>query len=134
MGLMGAVADATLKAGGRVVGVIPEDMVDRELAHQGVTELHVVGGMHERKALMAERAEAFLALPGGYGTLDELCEIITWAQLGYHKKPVFLLNDSGFYDGFLKFLKVSAEQGFIPLGHLDLLRVVSSVEELSRRA
>lgn len=130
VGLMGAVADGCLRAGGKVIGVIPQDMMQNELAHAGLTELHVVGGMHERKALMASRAEAFLALPGGFGTLDELCEIVTWAQLSYHQKPIYLYNASGFFDEFLTFLKKSSDAGFIPPSNLDLLKVISKFEEL----
>jgi len=104
VGLMGIAADTVLARGGRVTGVIPASMVDRELAHRGVTDLRIVGGMHERKALMASLADAFLVLPGGMGTLDELCEILTWAQLGLHRKPCGLLNVAGFYDHFLRHL------------------------------
>lgn len=103
-GLMGIVADATLAAGGRVVGVIPKALVDKELAHHGCTELHIVDTMHERKALMAEHADAFLAIPGGIGTMEEFFEVWTWRQLGYHDKPVGLLNQNGFYDALLQFL------------------------------
>src|SRR5262249_55489848 len=98
IGLMGVLADATLAGGGRVVGVIPRALVQRELAHQGLSELLVVETMHQRKALMADRADAFAALPGGYGTLDELFEVLTWAQLGLHARPVGLLNVAGYFD------------------------------------
>ena len=101
VGLMGALADAVLTHGGRVVGVIPTFLADKELAHTGCTELHVVGSMHERKLLMADRADAFIAMPGGYGTLEELFEVLTWGQLGLHCKPVGLLNVAGFYDHLL---------------------------------
>lgn len=107
VGLMGSVADATLAAGGRVIGVIPEVLMSREVAHHGLTELHVVQTMHQRKHLMAERADAFLALPGGVGTLEELFEAWTWRQLGYHHKPLALLNVAGYYDELLAFMRRS---------------------------
>ena len=112
-GLMGVVADATLAAGGRVVGVIPKALVDKEWAHQGCTELHIVDTMHERKRIMAEHADAFLALPGGIGTLEEFFEVWTWRQLGYHNKPVGLLNEGGYYDHLLAFLAGSVKNGFM---------------------
>ncbi len=105
VGLMGEVADATLAAGGRVVGVIPETLVQREVQHKGLSELHVVPNMHIRKQMMAERADAFIALPGGIGTLEELYEVWTWRQLGYHRNAIGLLNTAGFYDGLLKFMQ-----------------------------
>jgi uncharacterized protein (TIGR00730 family) len=113
-GLMGALADATLEAGGEVVGVIPQQLVDREIAHQGLTELHVVATMHERKALMAQLSDAFVALPGGIGTLEELIEIFTWSQLGLHNKPLGVLNVNGYYDRLGAFLDHAVEQGFQP--------------------
>ena len=100
---MGALADAALEAGGEVIGVIPEMLAAREVAHRGLTQLHVVGSMHERKALMAAHSDAFLALPGGYGTLEELFEAITWGQLGYHGKPCAALNVAGYFDSLLRF-------------------------------
>ena len=112
VGLMGALADATLEAGGEVVGVIPQQLVDREIAHTGLTELHVVQTMHQRKALMAELSDAFVALPGGIGTLEELIEIFTWEQLGLHSKPLAVLNTVGYYDGLTAFLDHTVEQGF----------------------
>jgi uncharacterized protein (TIGR00730 family) len=114
VGLMGALADATLEAGGDVVGVIPRQLVDREIAHKGLTELHVVSTMHERKALMAELSDAFVALPGGIGTLEELIEVFTWSQLGLHSKPLGVLNVNGYYDGLGAFLDHAVEQGFQP--------------------
>jgi uncharacterized protein (TIGR00730 family) len=123
IGLMGILADAALAAGGRVVGVIPQAMVERELAHRGLTELHVVRTMHERKALMADRAGAFLALPGGFGTADELFEILTWAQLGLHAKPVGLLNVAGFFDPLLLWLDRTVEEGFLREQHRQLLMI-----------
>jgi len=113
IGLMGALADAALAAGGEVIGVIPQALVDREQAHGGLTELHIVSTMHERKALMTDRSDAFLALPGGFGTMDELFEAITWRQLGYHRKPAALLNVDGCYDGLASFLERAAADGFI---------------------
>lgn len=113
VGAMGAVADGALAAGGLVVGVIPEVIREREIDHKGLTEQHVVGTMHERKALLSSRADAFIALPGGYGTLDEFIEIVTWAQIGIHAKPCVLVNLNGFYNGLLAFLDHTVQQGFI---------------------
>ena len=122
-GLMGIVADATLQAGGTVIGVIPHALVERELAKTDCTELHVVDNMHERKRLMAERAEAFLALPGGIGTFEEFFEVWTWRQLGYHDKPIGLLNTGGYYDALLTFLRASVKEGFMSEWQMDLIRV-----------
>jgi uncharacterized protein (TIGR00730 family) len=122
-GLMGVVADATLRAGGTVVGVIPQALVDRELAKADCTELHVVQNMHERKRLMAERAHAFLALPGGIGTMEEFFEVWTWRQLGYHDKPIGLLNTGGYYDALLEFLKGTVTRDFMSAWQMDLVRV-----------
>ena len=137
-GLMGLVADATLRAGGSVVGIIPKALVEREWAHHGCSELHVVGTMHDRKRLMAERADAFLALPGGIGTLEELFEVWTWRQLGYHDKPVGLLNTAGYYDRLLEFLQGSIEQQFLGTWQMDLIRSsgdpVALLEELVQAA
>ena len=113
VGLMGVVADAALAAGGRVIGVIPQALMDLEVGHSGLSELHVVQTMHERKQLMAERADAFIALPGGIGTLEEIYEVWSWQQLGYHDKPVALLNVAGYYDALLEFMRVSFERGFV---------------------
>jgi hypothetical protein len=121
-GLMGMVAQATLQAGGRVVGIIPKALVEKELAEQRCDELHIVGTMHERKRMMAERADAFLALPGGIGTLEELFEAWTWRQLGYHDKPVGLLNIAGYYDKLLEFLRSSVEQQFMGDWQMTLIR------------
>ncbi len=120
-GLMGLVAQATAVAGGRVVGVIPQSLVDREFANHACDELHIVQTMHERKALMAERSGAFLALPGGIGTFEELFEVWTWRQLGYHGKPIGLLNVAGYYDGLLAFLQGSVAQGFMGPWQMDLV-------------
>lgn len=129
-GLMGQVADAALAAGARVVGVIPQSLVDREHAHRGCTELHVVQTMHERKRLMAERADAFLALPGGIGTMEEFFEAWTWRQLGYHDKPLGLLNVAGYYDGLLGFLQTSVASGFMGEWQMGLLHSGSDASEL----
>lgn len=129
-GLMGLVADSTLQAGGRVVGVIPKALVEKEWAHHGCSELHVVDTMHERKRLMAERADAFLALPGGIGTFEEFFEVWTWRQLGYHDKPVGLLNIDGYYDGLLAFLHSSVQAQFMGGWQMELMRVSADVTAL----
>lgn len=130
VGLMGAVADATLAAGGEVVGVIPQGLVDREVAHGGLTELHIVHSMHERKALMAELSDAFVALPGGLGTLEELFEILTWAQLGLHHKPVGILNVAGYYDALVAFVDHTVEAGFVRPQHRELFVAHDNAEAL----
>jgi uncharacterized protein (TIGR00730 family) len=130
VGLMGAVADAALGAGGRVFGVIPRHLVDRELAHPGLTQLHVTENMHERKALMSELSDAFAALPGGFGTLEELAEVTTWAQLGLHHKPIGLLNVAGFYDLLLQHADRMVTNGFLPFEHRRLLVTASSAADL----
>ena len=114
VGLMGAMADAVLTGGGKVVGVLPRVLSDREIAHQGLTELHLVDSMHTRKAMMAERADAFIAMPGGVGTFEELFEITTWAQLGLHHKPIGLLNVADFYGPLLALMRRAVDEGFIP--------------------
>jgi uncharacterized protein (TIGR00730 family) len=129
-GLMGVMADATLEAGGRVVGIIPQALVDREFAKLDCTELHVVDNMHERKRMMAERADAFLALPGGIGTLEELFEVWTWRQLGYHDKPVGLLNVDGYYQPLLDFLQSSVRHGLMSEWQMGLVRMGSDWAEL----
>jgi uncharacterized protein (TIGR00730 family) len=121
VGLMGALADAALAAGGEVIGVLPRGLFRREVAHRGLTELREVGSMHERKALMIELADGFLALPGGFGTCDELFEVVTWAQIGLHHKPIGLLDVEGFFAPLLAFARHAAEEGFLPPAHLDLL-------------
>jgi uncharacterized protein (TIGR00730 family) len=121
VGLMGAVADTVLAAGGRVIGVIPQALVDKEVAHTGLTELRVVSSMHERKALMAELSDAFIALPGGLGTLEEFCEIATWTQLGFHTKACGLINVDGFYDGLLAFLDHATGEKFIRPAHRSIV-------------
>lgn len=117
VGLMGEIARAVLAAGGRVVGVIPQALVRKELVYDDLTELHVVASMHDRKAMMAERAEAFVALPGGYGTFEEFCEVLTWAQLGFHHKPVALLNVAGYFDGLLALFDHAVAEGFVRPAH-----------------
>ena len=123
VGLMGAVANAVLAEGGRVTGVMPQALVDKEIAHTGLSDLRVVGSMHERKALMAELSGGFIALPGGLGTFEELFEVWTWAQLGYHKKPCALLNVAGFYDRLADFLDNVVERGFVKPVHRAMLIV-----------
>jgi len=113
IGVMGAIADAVLKAGGEAIGVIPKSLAVKEVAHDNLSELHVVASMHERKAMMAELADGFIALPGGWGTLEEIFEILTWAQLGFHHKPCGLLNVEGYYDGLISFLDNSFKQQFV---------------------
>lgn len=130
VGVMGAVADAALAAGGEVVGVIPQLLVDREVAHQGLTELHVVDTMHERKALMAELSDAFVALPGGIGTLEELIEVYTWSYLGIHAKPLAVLNTAGFYDRLSAFLDHAMNEGFLRPEHRARLLVAPDVDAL----
>lgn len=129
-GLMGMVANATLAAGGRVVGVIPKALVEKEWAKLDCTELHVVDTMHDRKRMMAERADAFLALPGGIGTFEELFEVWTWRQLGYHDKPVGLLNTAGYYDELLAFLRSSVRHGFMSDWQMGLLRTSADAQAL----
>ena len=121
VGLMGALADAALAAGGEVIGVLPRGLFRREVAHRGLTQLHEVGSMHERKALMSELADSFLVLPGGFGTCDELFEMLTWAQIGLHHKPIGLLDVDGFFVALLAFVRHAAQEGFLPLAHIDLL-------------
>jgi uncharacterized protein (TIGR00730 family) len=123
VGLMGVLADAVLEARGEVVGVIPKKLATKELLHPGVEQMHVVESMHARKALMAELADAFIALPGGFGTLEELFEVITWAQLGLHGKPVGLLNTAGYFAGLVKFLEHAVGQEFIKARHYNRVLV-----------
>jgi uncharacterized protein (TIGR00730 family) len=132
-GLMGAVADGALAEGGHVVGVIPHVLVDLEVAHRGVTELHVTSTMHTRKALMAERADAFIILPGGYGTFEEMFEVLAWQTLKIHSKPVVLLNVAGFFDTMLAFLDVCDHEGMLR-GNRGILLVAESADEAIRLA
>jgi uncharacterized protein (TIGR00730 family) len=130
IGLMGVLADAVLAAGRPVIGVIPRALADKELAHRGLTELVIVETMHERKAAMADRADAFVALPGGYGTGDELFEILTWAQLGLHDKPIGLLNVGAFFDPLLAWLDHMVREDFLKAAHRQLIRVDADAERL----
>jgi uncharacterized protein (TIGR00730 family) len=127
---MGAVADAALEAGGHVVGVIPKGIERREVAHRGLSELHIVRSMHDRKAMMTELSDGFLALPGGLGTLEELFEVLSWAQLGIHEKPVALLNVGGYFDPLLTFLDRSLDEGFVRPEHHALLLRGDDVDEV----
>jgi uncharacterized protein (TIGR00730 family) len=126
VGLMGAVADAALMSRAPVIGVIPAALVAKEIAHQGLTELRVVASMHERKALMADLADAFIALPGGWGTLEEFFEVLTWGQLGLHRKPCGLLNVHGYFDRLLSFLEHSFEEGFVRREYRSMIAVADS--------
>ena len=130
VGIMGLVADTVLAQGGQVVGVIPDALVEREVAHEGLTELHVVRSMHERKTLMAKLAHGFVTLPGGLGTLEELFEIWTWAHLGFHRKPIGVLNVAGYYDDLLRFLDHATGQGYILSAPKSMLLVQSGVGDL----
>ncbi|MDR3744546.1 MAG: TIGR00730 family Rossman fold protein [Acidobacteriaceae bacterium] len=129
LGLMGSVAEAALDAGGRVVGVIPTLLVDLEVAHQGLTELHVTDTMHTRKAMIGARSDAFIALPGGFGTFEELFEVLAWQTLKIHSKPVLLLNTNGFYDGLLAFLDDCVAQGMLTQKRREIVLVAQTVEE-----
>jgi uncharacterized protein (TIGR00730 family) len=133
VGLMGTIADACLAKGGRVIGVIPKALAEKEIAHAGLTEMHVVGSMHERKALMADFADAFLSLPGGFGTWDEFCEALTWSQLGLQKKACAFLNVEGYYDALFALAERAAEDGFIRAEHRQLLLVDTDPERLLDR-
>ena len=133
VGLMGSVADGALAAGGEVTGVIPQELVDRELAHDGLTRLHVVGSLHERKALMAELSDAFVALPGGFGTLDELVEQLTWSQLGLHAKPIGLLDAEGYWGPLIALARHATEEGFVREADLRAIAVAEDGEALLDR-
>lgn len=130
LGMMGAVADAALRAGGEVIGVIPTALVGSEVAHQGCTELHVVDNMHQRKAMFTDLSDGFVAIPGGVGTMDELWEAVSWAQLGYHEKPVGLLNVAGFYDQLIAFNRHMIDVGFIRPQHAGILLHRETIEDL----
>lgn len=138
VGLMGALADAALAAGGRVVGVIPDSLMQREVGHHRLHELHIVPTMHARKQMMAERADAFCALAGGIGTLEELYEVWTWRHLGYHDRPIGLLNSGGYYDALLGFMQHAAAEGFVDRDQLDAISIADEVpallDMLARRA
>jgi uncharacterized protein (TIGR00730 family) len=129
-GLMGAIADAALAAGGQVIGVIPRALLEREIAHTGLTELRVVESLHERKALMADLSVGFIALPGGFGTLDELCEVVTWRQLRLHAKPCAILNTERYFDLFLAMIEHARGSGFIAASTIENLIICDDVDEL----
>jgi len=129
VGLMGAVANASLAAGGEVIGVLPEVLSSREIGHTGLTELIATNSMHERKARMLELSDAVIALPGGFGTLDELMEAVTWAQLGIHNKPCVLVNVLGYYEGLLAFLDTAVREGFLKAANRQLILVAASVDQ-----
>jgi uncharacterized protein (TIGR00730 family) len=130
VGLMGVLADAAIGAGGEVIGVIPQALVDKEVAHSGLADLRIVHSMHERKALMAELSDGFVAMPGGWGTLEELFEILTWGQLGLHQKPCGLLNVAGYFDGLQSFLAHAVDEGFLRRAHADSLLMTETVDAL----
>lgn len=133
VGIMGAIADAVMQAGGQAVGIIPESLMRKELAHRGLTELHVTQSMHERKRMMADRADAFVALPGGAGTLEEIFEVWTWAQLGHHTKPCALFNVGGYYDGLARFLDHMVAEQFVRAEHREMLIVENDPQRLLER-
>ena len=130
LGLMGAIADSALEAGGEVIGVIPQALVDAEVAHRGCTELHVVRTMHERKQAFTDLSDGFITLPGGTGTMDELWEAMSWAQIGYHAKPVGLLNVAGYYDGLIEFVGKMGEVGFLRPQHQSILIIDHDLDGL----
>lgn len=130
VGLMGEVASAALKEGGEVFGVIPKQLVDKEVAHDGLTKLHIVGSMHERKALMADLSDGFITMPGGFGTLEEVFEVVAWGQLNFHNKPVGLLNVSGYYNNLIKFLDHTVEENFIKPEHREMILVDENPKQL----
>ncbi len=130
VGLMGKVADAVLAAGGKVIGIIPESLAAKEIAHRGLSELHIVGSMHERKQMFADLSDGFIALPGGFGTFEEFCEIITWAQLGFHAKPCALLNVAGYYDSLIALFNLATEQKFVREDHRELVLTADKIEVL----
>jgi len=133
LGLMGAIADSALAAGGEVIGIIPRALVDAEIAHRGLTELHVVDTMHQRKQAFTDLSDGFVTLPGGTGTMDELWEALSWAQLGYHAKPVGLLNVAGYYDGLLSFVATMGDTGFLRAQHREILIAEGRLDTLLKR-
>lgn len=133
VGLMGEIANSVMQHGGEAVGVMPQSLIEREIAHQGLSELHIVQSMHERKALMAELADGFIALPGGFGTLEELFEIVTWGQLGLHRKPFGLLNVNQFFDQLIGFLDFAVSQQFIRPQHRQMILVDAGADQLLER-
>ena len=133
VGLMGIMADEVLRLGGEVTGIIPKGLLEMEVGHQGLTRLHIVKDMHERKAMMIDLSDGFIALPGGLGTLEELFEVLTWSQLRFHDKPVGLLNAHGFFDGLVQFVQHLVEQGFLRPAHAELLMVEMEASALLQR-
>lgn len=133
IGVMGEIANTILEGGGEVIGIIPQGIADKEVAHSGLTELFVVGSMHERKAKMAELSDGFIALPGGLGTLEELFEVLTWSQLGFHHKPCGLLNVNGYYDHLLKFLDNAVDEDFVKPIHKKLLTIGTEPKDVIER-
>ena len=130
IGIMGELANGVLAAGGEVIGVMPQALVDKEVSHKGLTELRVVNSMHERKAMMAELSDGFIALPGGLGTFEELFEVLTWSQLGFHSKPIALLNSARYFDHLLLFMDQAVDEGFVKKPHRDMLLVSEEAERL----
>ena len=130
VGLMGLVADTVLAGGGETIGVIPQALVDKEVAHRGLSDLRIVNSMHERKAMMMDLSDGFIALPGGYGTFDELCEVLSWAQLGLHQKPIGILNIEGYYDLFVKMLNHAAAERFLRPEHREMLLEATTPEQI----
>lgn len=133
VGIMGAIADSVVAGGGEAIGVIPESLMKKELAHDALSALHVVASMHERKSLMAELADGFVALPGGFGTLEEIIEVITWAQLGFHRKPCGFLNVDGYFDALFRFIEHAVGEGFLRAAHRDMLIREENPERLLER-
>ncbi len=133
VGLMGEIADAVMDAGGSVIGIMPSHLVAKEIQHKKLTDLRIVTSMHERKALMADLADGFIAMPGGFGTYDEFCEVVTWAQLGLHQKPCGILNSAGFYDAMLVMFDHATDEGFVRPVHRNMLIVASEPEPLLER-
>jgi uncharacterized protein (TIGR00730 family) len=133
VGLMGGLANAVLSTGGRVIGVIPKSLVEKEIAHTSLTELHIVNSMHERKARMADLADAFVLLPGGFGSWEEFCEIFTWLQLGIHRKPCGILNVAGYYDALVQQASRAVSDGFVPASYLESLMIETSSRRLLAR-
>ena len=130
VGLMGKIADTVMANGGKVIGIIPKSLADKEVAHEGLTELHIVDSMHTRKALMEDLSDGFIALPGGFGTFEELCEIITWAQLGFHSKPCGFLNIQGYYDTLVELFDKATQEKFVREKHRKLVLIESEIEEM----
>jgi uncharacterized protein (TIGR00730 family) len=133
VGLMGVIADEVLRLGGEATGVIPHALLAKEVGHEGLTRMFVVKDMHERKAMMSDLSDGFIAMPGGMGTLEELFEMVTWSQLGIHAKPVGLLNVEGFYDGLVRFVRQLHDEGFVRAQHVDIIKVEAEADELVRR-